>query len=132
MDDKLLIIEDDVNILYGLQAKFSVSGFSVVAMTSGSIEEIINKIKAYRPNHIILDLIMPNIDGYELLAQIKRDPEISQIPTFIFTDVSTRDRKGEIMSLGADHFFIKQDFMIDDFVSKVEKIIKNTKANLKK
>ncbi|MDP2766786.1 MAG: response regulator, partial [Candidatus Methanoperedens sp.] len=84
MSKKILIIEDDVNILYGLQAKLSVEGFSVKAEAGDSgIEEILFKIKFFKPDYVILDLMLPMIDGFDVLSAIKADNEISGIPVFI-------------------------------------------------
>ena len=125
-DRKIYIIEDDANLWYGLQAKFSAEGFKVQTDTgNGYVLEIINRIKVNPPDFIILDLILPNFDGFNLLGAIKKDKEIKDIPVFVFTSLSDQDGKSRGLNLGADYYFIKDDFSIDGFVGKVGKIIKN-------
>jgi len=126
MAKKILIIEDDANVLYALQAKFSLAGFQITAVDGGSLPEIIHKIEMGRPDYIILDLILPDLHGHEILGAIKAHEGISHIPVFVFTDLSDKDTKVRSLDLGADYHFLKQDFLIDDFVEKVKKIISNS------
>ena len=126
MPKKLFIIEDDVNILYGLRAKFSVGGFQVETDAgTGTIEEILRKIKGFNPDFIILDLILPKVDGFAVLSGLKADRDIAGALVFIFTNLSDKDSRIKGENLGADYYFIKNDFAIDEFVEKVEKIIRN-------
>lgn len=132
MQKRVFIIEDDVNNLYSLQAKLSVEGFAVKTETGNSeIEEVINKIKLYKPDYIILDLILPKIDGFDILSAIKSDKDFSNIAVFVFTNLSDMDSKIRSEKLGADYYFIKNEFVIDEFVNKFNNIIKN-KEKIKK
>jgi len=126
MAKKLLLIEDDANVLYTLQAKFSLAGFQITAVDGGSLAEIIHQIEMERPDYIILDLILPDLHGHEILSAIKAHEGISHIPVFVFTDLSDKDTETRSLNLGADYHFLKQDFLIDDFVEKVKKIISNS------
>ncbi len=126
--DKILIIEDDTNLLYSLQAKFSAEGFLVDSnQGNGSIEEMTNMVQLVKPGYIILDLLLPSLDGFELLQAIKANPETNRIPVFIFTNLSDKESKEKSDQLGADQFFLKSDFILDDFVTKISKIISNKK-----
>ena len=123
---KLYIIEDDANILYGLRAKFSLDGFQTeVDIGIEDVENILNKIRIFNPDYIILDLILPKVNGFDLLAKIKADQRIFKIPVFIFTNLSDEDSKARGKKLGTDYYFIKNDFTLDEFVDKVKNIIKN-------
>ncbi len=125
---KIFIVEDDVNILYSLQAKFRVKGVKIETSRGiASSEEVLEKIKKFNPNFIILDLILPNIDGFDFIKIIKETQEVSQIPIFIFTNLGDQDSKNKVSNLGANYFFVKRDFNIDEFVEKVNKIIENRK-----
>lgn len=126
MPKKLFIIEDDANILYSLQAKFSLKGFDVkIDNGNVGIEELISKIKENKPNFIILDLILPQLDGFDIIKTLKEDQETSNIDIFIFTNLSDQDSKSKGLNLGVKHYFIKGDFSIDDLVEKTVKIINN-------
>jgi len=123
---KILIIEDDVNVLHGLEAMFRVDGFEVL-LDSGDflIKDIIHKIKIKKPDYIILDLVLPKVDGFELLNFIKSDEDVFMIPIFVFSDMSDEDIRVRCHNLGADYFFLKQDLNIQEFFSRVKKIIIN-------
>ncbi|MDP2708434.1 MAG: response regulator [bacterium] len=125
MGKKILIVEDDANLLYGLQAKLRVAGFEVMTDEGADQPEVLEKIKALKPDYIILDLILPRLDGFELLSEIKSEQEISKIPVFIFTNLSDSDSRQKGKNLGADFYLIKTDFNLDEFVEKFKKIIGN-------
>ena len=126
MSKKIFIIEDDANILFGLQAKFRVEGFEVEINNGGShMIEVMDQIRKYQPSFIIADLVMPKISGFDLLQKIKADGTTNNIPVFIFTSLSDGDSKSRSEKLGADYYFIKTDFFIDEFIEKVVKIINN-------
>lgn len=126
MNKKILIIEDDTNILSGLQAKLRVEGLEVLINNgTDEISYVINKINTEKPDYIILDLLLPKIDGFELLSAIKAGDHGAKTPVFIFTNLADKDSQEKCNRLGAEHYFIKSDFNFDDFVEKIKKIISN-------
>ncbi len=122
---KILIIEDDANLLFSLQSKLRIEGFEII--TDAGTDEImaLEKINAFRPDYIILDIILPKINGLDLLQKIKAKTEISRIPVCIFTNLSDDDTRQQAKKYGADIFLLKTDFSIDEFVDKFKKIIAN-------
>lgn len=132
MDKRIHIIEDNVNILSGLQAKFSSLGMGVSTSDgSGDIEHIVRAIIAQKPHYIILDLILPLLDGLEILKNIKANENIHNIPVFVFSDFSEEDLKNKCLNLGADYYFLKNEFNLDQFIEKVIRIINNREKVLK-
>jgi len=125
MAKKILLIEDDVNLLYGLQAKFSVEGFSVATDAGSEKEEILEKIRALKPDYVILDIILPRVDGFEVLKEIKTDPQFTGLPVYILTNLSDDDSRERAAQLGADLYLLKIDFNLDEFVEKFKKVISN-------
>lgn len=124
---KIFIIEDDANLLYGIQAKLSVEGFETITDEGFGKNEIMLKIKTLKPDYVILDIILPKANGFEILAEIKSDPEIKKIPVFIFTNLSDSESKRKSRELGADFYLIKSELNIDELVEKFKNIIKNLK-----
>jgi len=122
---KILIIEDDSNLLYSLQSKFRVEGFDVIIDEGADKKEAMEKIKILKPNYIILDVILPKINGFDMLSEIKADPYISKIPIFIFTNLSDNDSRQKSKELGADFYIIKTELNLDEFIAKFKKIIAN-------
>lgn len=125
-DKKIFLLEDDVNILYGLEAQFSADDFLVESSEGDEeLEELLNNIKDFAPDYMILDLILPKLDGFEIVKRIKEDEEMADLPIFIFTDLSDEDSKNRSLELGADYYFIKEEFDTYEFAEKVKKIIGN-------
>ena len=110
---KILIVEDDANLLYGLLAKFRIEGFEVITDEGADKAEAMEKIKIQKPDYIILDIILPKINGFSMLAEIKSDPAISKIPVFIFTNLSDSDSRQKGAELGADFYLIKTELNLD-------------------
>jgi DNA-binding response OmpR family regulator len=126
MNKKLFIIEDDVNFLYSLQAKFSLEGF-LVQTNTGLVpqEEILKEVKTFWPDFIILELALSMIDGFSVLGSIKSDGQTVNTPVFIFTSLDAPEVKDRVINLGAEYYFSKNNYIIDDFVKSVNKIIAN-------
>lgn len=122
---KILLIEDDANLLFGLQAKLRVAGFETI--TDEGLDElaVLEKITDAKPNYIVLDIILPKINGLDLLKKIKAKSDISRIPIFIFTNLSDDDSRQQAKNFGADIYLLKTDFSLDEFVDKFKKIIAN-------
>jgi DNA-binding response OmpR family regulator len=130
MSKKIFIVEDDVTLLSSLQAKFSVEGFNVIVNNgAGDVNEIIKLLKTSIPDLIILDLILPKVDGFEVLGAVKATETINKIPVFVFSNLSDNDSKEKCARLGAEQYFIKSDFNLDQFIEKIKKIITNRSKN---
>lgn len=123
---KVFIVEDDANILYGLEAQLTAADLEVeLSEAEEDLEELITEIRDYDPDYIILDLILPKIDGFEVVKRIKEDDELREKEIFIFTDLSDEDSRSRSLELGADYFFFKEEFDTFEFAEKVIKIISN-------
>jgi DNA-binding response OmpR family regulator len=130
MEKNIFIIEDDASLAGAMQARFNLNGFSA-ELNLGSeedVEALINEIKKVDADIVILDLILPKLDGFEIIKAIRADEEISDIYIFIFTDVSDEDSKARGLRLGANQYFIKEDFSVEEFAEKVKKIMVNREA----
>lgn len=125
--NKIFIIEDDYNLLSGLEAKLNLLEFEVFTesgLSEGAVLNSLRQIKIIQPKFIILDLTLPAVDGFEILSKIKSDEEISHIPVFVFSDLSEEDYKKRSADLGAEHFFVKNEMNLDEFLRRVLKIYK--------
>ena len=122
---RVLLIEDEANLLYGLQAKLRIEGFDTITDEGLDKGEVLEKIIVLKPDYIILDIILPKINGLDLLKEIKSRPQISRIPIFIFTNLSDNDSRQEALKSGADFYLIKTDYNFDEFTAKFKKIVDN-------
>lgn len=125
MSKKIFIVEDDVNILYGLESQFS--GYFELRLSEGDegLEELLEELRKFSPDYVILDLILPKIDGFDIIKRIKEDVELSDAEIFIFTDLSDKDSRQRSLEMGADYLFFKEEFDTFQFAEKVKKIISN-------
>ncbi len=125
---RIFIIEDDANILYSLQARLGLEGFNMeINNGSGEIHDLINKIKIFKPKYLILDLLMPEVDGFEIAEAIKGDSETEKIIIFAFTNLSDNDSKKKASDIGVDYYFLKKDLTVEELVDKILKILDNRK-----
>ena len=126
MAKKIFIIEDDASILYDLEAQFANTGYEIeVSEADEDDEELLRLMREFEPDYIVLDLILPKLEGFDLLKKIKLDPELRDKEVFIFTDLSNEDSRQRSLEMGADYVFFKEDFVTFQFAEKVIKIIKN-------
>ncbi|AVR44356.1 transcriptional regulator [Christiangramia fulva] len=114
---KVLLIEDDVTVRENTAELLELSDYEVVTASNGKAG--IDKARQYKPDIIICDIMMPEVDGYGVLENLSKDPETANIP-FIFLSAKTEHkdiRKG--MDLGADDYLTKP-FEEEDLLSAIE------------
>lgn len=130
MSKKIFIIEDEESILYGLQDHFTSDGYDVdISSADEELEDLISRIKKFKPNYVILDLVLPKLDGLEILKRIKNDDETADTQVLIFTDLSDEDSKTRSVGLGANFYFLKSEMDITEFADHVEKIMENKQVS---
>lgn len=113
---KVLIIEDEKPLSKALALKFEHSGFAVVVAYNG--EEALAILGEDQFDAIILDLIMPKMDGFKVMEEIKKKK--IKTPVFILTNLSQEEDREKTTKLGAQEFFIKSNVPIADIVEKVK------------
>ncbi len=120
----IFLIEDDLNILYGMSDIFSSNGYDVETSDSNEeLEDLLNRIRKFKPRILVLDLVLPKLDGAEILKTIKEDDSLSDTEIFIFTDLSDEDGRSRSIGLGANYYFMKSEFDIYTFSNKVMRIM---------
>ena len=119
---KILMAEDDKFISRAYNDGLTRAGFSVTMASDG--EEAITKIKETKPDVILLDLIMPGKNGFEVLEEIKKDEGIKDIPVIILSNLGqdTDVKKGK--ELGAADYLIKSDFSITEIIKKINEYVR--------
>ena len=122
MAKKILIIEDDTFLRELLVRKVREEKFETITAVDG--EEGVKKIKSEKPDLILLDLILPGIDGYEVLTRIKDDSDISFIPVIIISNLGQKEEVEKGLKLGAVDYLIKANFTPEDIIDKVRTALK--------
>ena len=118
MERTVLIIEDEKLIIVSTQMVLEAAGFRVESAVNG--EEGIQKAKSLRPDLVLLDIMMPGIDGWETLTRLKRYPETSGIPVIIFTAREHARGHQKSSEMGAADYF-RKPFEPDELIELVEK-----------
>lgn len=115
---KILIVEDELPLLRVLTDRFSAEGFVVFQASNGA--EGYKAALESHPDIILLDLLMPLVDGNTMLAKIRKDPEGKNIPVMVLTNVNDAKTVSQAMSNGAHDYLVKSDWNIEDLVKKVK------------
>lgn len=118
---KILIIEDDKFLKSLCVKKLQKAGFVVFTASDG--EEGLEKIKKERPALILLDVVLPGIDGFEVLKCLKQDSATASIPVILLTNLGQEDNIEKGLALGADDYLVKARFTPGQIVKKVKQFI---------
>lgn len=121
MKKNILIIEDDDFFRELLRKKFLPEDFNLFEAVNG--EKGIKEIKDKKPDLVLLDLLLPNMDGFEVLVKMKSDPATSSIPVIILSNLGQQEDIERGLKLGANDYLIKSQFDIDQIVEKVKNIL---------
>lgn len=119
---KVLIVEDDSILLKIYRKKFELEGFQVETALDGEVG--LQKVTSGMPDIVLMDIMLPRINGIEAMAKAKADPQTSKIPFLILTNLSTSDDAEEAMRKGAVGFLVKSSVTPAQVVSKVKEILK--------
>ena len=119
--ESVLLVEDDQFLRGLIVKKLEAEGLEVIQAIDG--EEGLRLIRETKPALVLLDLILPGIDGFEVLKQVKSDPAIKDIPIIILSNLGQKDDIGRGLELGAKDYLIKAHFTPGEIVQKVKEIL---------
>ncbi|HTW96223.1 MAG TPA: response regulator [Candidatus Methylomirabilis sp.] len=122
---KLLIVEDEEILYKVLHEKFSRQDFKVELAMDG--EAAISLAKSFRPDVILLDIILPKKDGITVLRELKADPDLSNIPVIISSNLGDDEKIKTALGLGAVDYLIKAQHPINEIVDIVKKYAESPK-----
>ena len=120
MAKKILVIEDEQTLVKALEQMIKEQGYEISVAIDG--EEGWEKINSFQPDLILLDLILPKMDGFSVLRKMKENNLTGKIPVVVMTNLSDVGEK--VMSLGATNCLIKSDLSVDDIQSVVKEKLK--------
>jgi len=119
---KVLIVEDDALLAKVLSESFLAAKFQVVTVENGL--NVADVVKSFSPDIILLDLILPGIDGFAVLKQLKTDSKTKNIPVAIISNLGDAADIKSTKALGADEYFIKANTAMDKIVKYVKNKLK--------
>lgn len=118
---KILIIEDDRFLRDLIQQKLIKEGFTALVAIDG--EEGAKIAKEQKPHLVLLDLILPGIDGFEILRKLKSDAETSAIPVIVLSNLGQKEDMDRAMKAGAEDFMVKAHFTPTEIIAKIRSIL---------
>lgn len=129
MEEKktILLVEDDAFVSDIYQTRLEQEGYKLVLAENGL--EAMKKIEEQIPHLILLDIIMPYMDGMEVLKKLKANDKWKKIPVIILTNLSQKEEVDEGLGIGADDYLIKSHFTPSEVVEKVRTILKKQNGN---
>lgn len=118
-DIKILLIEDDSFLRELMSEKLRNAGYNVIEAADGNGG--LKKIQTEKPSLVLLDLILPGIDGFDLLREFRKELKI-EIPIIILSNLGNKDDIDRVMAAGANDYLIKAHFTPTDVLERIRKL----------
>lgn len=115
---KVMVVEDDEHISKVYEIKLAKEG--IIASVARDGEEAVTKIASEKPDLILLDLMLPKKDGFGVLEDIKKVPELATIPVIILSNLGQKTDQDRALALGANEYLVKVDYPIQEIIDKVK------------
>ncbi len=118
----ILLVDDDafMNDIY--QTKLGQEGFNVVVAENGAVA--LKKLEKNIPNLVLLDIVMPYMDGIEVLKKLKENEKWKNIPVILLTNLSEKGKVEEGVNMGANDYLIKSHFTPAEVINKIRALLK--------
>lgn len=117
----ILLVEDEQMLADMYKAKFAMEHFAMVHAIDGA--DGLAKAKATKPDIILLDIIMPKMDGFLVLQELKKDPELKDVPVILLTNLGQEDDIAKGKKLGATDYFVKANHSPAEIVEKIRQYL---------
>lgn len=119
---KILVIEDEATLQKALTEYLTEEKFEVVGALDG--EEGVEKAETEMPDLILLDIILPKMDGFKVLEEIKSNEKTKKIPVILLTNLESAEDIQKAFEKGATTYLVKSDYKLEDVVSKIKETLK--------
>jgi len=118
---KILVVEDDFFLIKIFQTKLSEIGYEVKVAADGVLA--LDILKKFIPDIILLDLVMPRKDGFEVLEDLHKDSKLKKIPVIVLTNLGQESDIERVKKYGVKDYLVKSDVPIQDVVKKIKQYI---------
>jgi len=118
---KILVVEDDKYLANAYRLKLGKSQFDVTLALDG--REALALLETMTPDLIILDIVLPNEDGFTILEKIKKGEKSKSIPVIIASNLGQKEDLEKAKKLGAVDYFVKSQLTLDDLVKKINTLL---------
>lgn len=119
---KILLVEDDPFVSDIYNTKFREEGFEIEVAADG--QDCLNKLEDKKPDLLVLDIVLPKIDGWEILKKIKDNENLKDLKVVILSNISQKEDVEKGLNFGAIEYFIKAHYTPTEICEKIKKILK--------
>ena len=119
---KILVMEDEPILSQALTIELNSYGYEVSVADNG--EDGMNMLYKNPPDLLLLDLLMPKKNGYEVLQELKSKKLFGKMKVIVFSNLGQEEEKKKAIALGAKHFFVKSAIDLEDLVAFIQKLLK--------
>lgn len=124
---KILVIEDDPAELFALKKIIIDAGHNAISASDGQAG--LEMIRKEKPNLVLLDIILPKINGFDILELVKKDPQTKSIPIIVLTNLNDEETATKSRTLGAADYLVKVQAYPHDIIRKIDQFLnEKTKA----
>jgi DNA-binding response OmpR family regulator len=124
MGKKIVLADDDELIAKAYKDGLTRAGYDVIVAHNG--EEAIHKIRSEKPHLILLDLIMPKINGFKVLKMIKADSQLQSIPVIALSNLDQPSDVSDIYQLGGVDYMVKAELSLDRLLKHIDNTLKKS------
>lgn len=117
---KILIVEDEESLAFVLKEKLEKEKFEIQIAKDGEVA--MSLARSFRPEMILLDLILPKKDGFLVLKELKADPELRVIPVIVLSNLGEDENIKKAFALGAKDYFVKSQHPINEIIEKIASV----------
>jgi DNA-binding response OmpR family regulator len=118
---RILLVEDNPSLSKLYQIKLSMNGYEVIVVRDG--QECLDAVEKYKIDAILLDIIIPKIDGFAVLKKLKSVPKTKEIPVILLTNLGQEEDMKKGKELGAQGYLIKSNFTPAEVAKKIEEVL---------
>jgi DNA-binding response OmpR family regulator len=120
MAPKILVVDDEPDVLLIVKTGMQAEGYDVVTASNGV--DALAMVKEEKPDVVILDVMMPLMDGFEVLAKLKEDDATAAVPVIMLTGLSERSKIQKALVSGI-HFYVVKPFEFEELIQKVRTVL---------
>ncbi|MDD5342716.1 MAG: response regulator [Patescibacteria group bacterium] len=118
---KVLVVEDEAFLSQALSDKLRKSGYEVETAMDGEMG--LEKIRSFKPEVVLLDLLMPKKNGYAVLDEIKKDKTWKNLPIIVLSNFGEKTEIKKAKDLGAKDYYVKANVKLADLVNKIKRYL---------
>lgn len=121
MNKKVLIVEDDMALFNMYAVELKIKGYDVLNVNDGL--QALPKAKDYKPDVVLLDIMLPGMNGLNILTELKADPQTTEIPIIMLTNYGSEDNVKKALESGAADYIMKYKILPSELSDKIDAVL---------